>query len=138
LTRYRTPRKKTTNWKGHLSAGAIGIVCLAAGIFLLFHAPEEPPEAPAEAEEAVETTGGALPGAPDEAPVEAPPGSDPGSPRGPRPDEAASAELARSFFGLALLVLGIALPVASVVIEKTSGKKWNRRAGKKHPFKRKI
>lgn len=135
MTRYRTPRKKTTNWKGHLSACAIGVLCLAAGIFLLAHAPEERPEAPADQAEAA---GSAAAEAPAETPAEATPGPDPDAPRGPRPGEDASAELARSFFGLALLVLGIALPVASVVIERTSGKKWNRRAGKKHPFKRKI
>lgn len=135
MTRYRTPRKKTTNWKGHLSAVAVGVVCLATGIFLLAHAPEEAPEDAAEGTgEPVEATTPTVP----EDPAEEAPDPEPAAPRSPRPDDAASAELARSFFGLALVVLGIALPLASVVIERTSGKKWNRRAGKKHPFKRKI
>lgn len=134
MTRYRTPRKKTTNWKGHIAAVALGVLCLATGIFLLGHAPEEPAE---EASPAAGETAETTPPASPESPAEEAPEPDPG-PRGPRPDDSASAELARSFFGLALVVLGVALPVASIVIEKTSGKKWNRRAGKKHPFKRKI
>jgi hypothetical protein len=134
LTRYRTPRKKTTNWKGHLAAFAIGAVCLTLGLFLLLQAPEEPAGTePAAAEPASAATEA---GVPEDPAQEEPAPADPT--RGPRPDASASAELARSFFGLALVVLGVALPVASIVIEKTSGKKWNRRAGKKHPFKRKI
>jgi hypothetical protein len=133
LPRYRTPRKKTTNWKGHLGAGAVGLVLAALGLFLLMNPPPEPEETAGETARDTGTETSSSPPAdqPNE-PAESPEGPEPGLPPG------AAGDMGRAFFGLALTALGVLLPVASVVIEKTSGKKWKRRAGKKHPFKKKL
>lgn len=137
MSRYRTPRKKPTKWKSHLMALALGLLFVAVGIFLLVALPEEPepqitPDPETEAAPAEPAEGG------EEADPTREPAPTPSPGRLPVPDPQQTGILGSEFLGMGLILLGILIPVASVVAEKTSGKKWRRRAGKKHPFKRKF
>jgi hypothetical protein len=133
VARYRTPRKKTTNWKGVIGAAAIGAVLAVLGILLLSNLPD-PGEAGVESELSEVAMDD---GKPTDVDAEEREGDtsplDDGS-----PPTAAQTRVSGVILGMGLVLLGLVLPVGVYVIDRTSGKKWSRRAGKKHPWKRKI